>query len=44
MLKNDSYTLAGRTQFILLPKCGHLPWTERQAKDTFYATLRKILA
>jgi pimeloyl-ACP methyl ester carboxylesterase len=31
-------------EFILLPKCGHLPWTERQAKDTFYATLRKILA
>jgi len=25
--------------FILLEKCGHTPWIERQARDTFYAIL-----
>jgi pimeloyl-ACP methyl ester carboxylesterase len=28
-------------RFILLEKCGHVPWFERQAKDSFYAILRK---
>jgi pimeloyl-ACP methyl ester carboxylesterase len=28
-------------RFILLEKCGHHPWFERQAKDNFYDTLRK---
>jgi pimeloyl-ACP methyl ester carboxylesterase len=28
-------------EFILLEKCGHALWFERQAKDTFYEVLRK---
>jgi pimeloyl-ACP methyl ester carboxylesterase len=28
-------------RFILLKKCGHRPWTERNARDEFYAVLRK---
>jgi pimeloyl-ACP methyl ester carboxylesterase len=28
-------------KFILLEKCGHVPWFERQARDLFYTTLRK---
>jgi len=27
--------------FILLEKCGHVPWFERQARDRFYEILRK---
>ncbi len=27
-------------RFILLDKCGHSPWLERQARDRFYAILR----
>jgi pimeloyl-ACP methyl ester carboxylesterase len=30
-------------RFILLDRCGHLPWIERQAKDEFYAILREEL-
>jgi pimeloyl-ACP methyl ester carboxylesterase len=30
-------------RFILLEKCGHMPWLERQARDTFYALLREEL-
>ena len=26
-------------RFILLERCGHTPWIERQARDRFYATL-----
>ena len=28
-------------RFILLEKCGHRPWTERSARDEFYAILRQ---
>ncbi|MDD4788021.1 MAG: alpha/beta hydrolase, partial [Pirellulales bacterium] len=28
-------------RFILLKNCGHLPWIERQAKDEFFALLRR---
>jgi pimeloyl-ACP methyl ester carboxylesterase len=28
-------------RFILLEKCGHRPWYEREAKDNFYETLKK---
>jgi len=28
-------------RFILLEKCGHHPWLERQAKDKFYEMLRR---
>jgi pimeloyl-ACP methyl ester carboxylesterase len=28
-------------RFILLEKCGHEPWMERYARDTFYKILRK---
>ncbi len=31
-------------RFVLLQHCGHKPWMERQAKDTFYAALRQALA
>ena len=27
-------------KFILLEKCGHYPWTERNAKDRFYSILK----
>jgi pimeloyl-ACP methyl ester carboxylesterase len=30
-------------RFILLERCGHLPWIERQARDTFFAVLRAEL-
>jgi pimeloyl-ACP methyl ester carboxylesterase len=26
-------------RFILLPKCGHRPWIERNASDAFYEVL-----
>jgi pimeloyl-ACP methyl ester carboxylesterase len=29
--------------FILLRKCGHLPWIEREARDTFYQILKDHL-
>lgn len=28
-------------RFILLEKCGHRPWTERNAREEFYTVLRK---
>ena len=28
-------------RFIVLKNCGHLPWIERQARDTFYGLLRQ---
>ena len=28
-------------RFILLQKCGHMPWFERQARDSFYEVMRK---
>jgi len=31
-------------RFILLKNCGHTPWLERQARDTFYETLRQEIA
>ena len=47
----DSHTAAGVKEllgrvlkdfrFILLAKCGHYPWRERQARDEFYSVLRK---
>ena len=30
-------------RFILLENCGHSPWTEREAKDTFFRILRELL-
>jgi pimeloyl-ACP methyl ester carboxylesterase len=30
-------------RFILLDRCGHLPWIERYARDRFYAVLRAEL-
>jgi pimeloyl-ACP methyl ester carboxylesterase len=32
--------VVGRFRFILLKNFGHLPWIERQARDSFYATLK----
>lgn len=31
-------------KFILIEKCGHYPWLEKQARDTFYETLRNELS
>jgi len=28
-------------KFILLEKCGHEPWRERYARDTFFRILKK---
>jgi len=33
-----------RFRFILIARCGHKPWIERQARETFYRVLRKELA
>jgi len=30
-------------RFILLKNCGHLPWIEKEAKDTFYRILKEEL-
>ena len=30
-------------RFLLLRNCGHLPWIERQARDSFYAILKEAL-
>ncbi|HOT01736.1 MAG TPA: alpha/beta hydrolase [Acidobacteriota bacterium] len=30
-------------RFILLERCGHLPWLERHARDAFFQTLRAEL-
>jgi hypothetical protein len=31
-------------RFVLLAKCGHEPWQERQAREPFFALLRDELA
>ncbi|MFH1652023.1 MAG: alpha/beta hydrolase, partial [Chloroflexota bacterium] len=31
-------------RFILLERCGHEPWIERAARDTFYKILRSEVA
>ncbi len=31
-------------RFLLLKRCGHTPWIEREAKEAFYGILRKELA
>ncbi len=31
-------------QFVLLEKCGHIPWREKQARETFFKALEKELA
>ncbi len=30
-------------KFVLLEKCGHMPWIERQARDKFYSVLKEEL-
>jgi hypothetical protein len=37
-------SVLGRFRFILLRRCGHKPWTERQARDVFYRVLEEELA
>jgi pimeloyl-ACP methyl ester carboxylesterase len=37
-----SATLA-QFRFILLERCGHRPWIERQARDAFYEALEEEL-
>jgi pimeloyl-ACP methyl ester carboxylesterase len=32
-----------RFSFVLLPRCGHTPWQERQAREAFYRVLRHEL-
>ncbi|OGO08878.1 MAG: alpha/beta hydrolase [Chloroflexi bacterium RBG_13_60_9] len=36
-------TILGDFRFILLPKCGHAPWREKDARSKFYAVLSKEL-
>ncbi|MEW6517670.1 MAG: alpha/beta hydrolase [candidate division FCPU426 bacterium] len=31
-------------RFVLLPRCGHKPWIERQAREAFYARLNEAVA
>lgn len=42
-VKNPLSSALKRFRFVLLPNCGHRPWIERQAKDKFYAVLKKEL-
>lgn len=30
-------------RFVLLPRCGHIPWIERQAREVFYARLAEAV-
>lgn len=30
-------------RFVLLEKCGHKPWAEREARDEFYGVLEREL-
>ena len=30
-------------RFILLKRCGHKPWIEKQAKHEFYSILRRVI-
>ena len=36
-------TVLRHFEFILLERCGHLPWIERDARDVFYQALTEIL-
>jgi pimeloyl-ACP methyl ester carboxylesterase len=36
-------TVVNNFRFLLLENCGHRPWTERSAKNTFYDVLNKEL-
>jgi pimeloyl-ACP methyl ester carboxylesterase len=36
-------TVLRNFRFILLANCGHLPWIEKEAKDTFYRVLQEEL-
>jgi pimeloyl-ACP methyl ester carboxylesterase len=36
-------SVLGRFRFVLLEKCGHRPWIERQARDAFYQVLEEEL-
>lgn len=31
-------------RFVLLPRCGHKPWIERQAREVFYARLNEAVS
>lgn len=31
-------------RFVLLRNCGHTPWLEQQARDSFYEAIRRELA
>lgn len=34
----------GAFEFVLLDRCGHTPWWERQARECFFAVLREQVA
>jgi pimeloyl-ACP methyl ester carboxylesterase len=42
-VKEPLTNVLGDFRFILLEKCGHLPWIERQARDEFYKILNDEL-
>lgn len=37
------YDVVKDFRFILLPRCGHVPWNERYAREAFFALLKKEL-
>lgn len=43
-VKQPLSTVEKNFNFILLKNCGHYPWLEREAKDTFFKTLKKELS
>lgn len=43
-IKEPLAEVLANCKFILLEKCGHHPWYEKEAKDKFYEVLRQELA
>jgi len=42
-VKRPLQSISPNCEFVLLKKCGHKPWVEKQAKSLFYKTLNRIL-
>jgi pimeloyl-ACP methyl ester carboxylesterase len=44
LTSEDLRTYIPHLEYRELPKCGHSPWLERQARHTFFETLKAWLA
>lgn len=43
-VQNPLSALLRDFRFVLLQHCGHTPWRERQARDSFYQAVQRELA